>query len=62
MRAYLAGKGDKRTVGVNASLGYFGAPVTATSLVPKGAFMQGQIALADWLQQQKHPTQVEKAS
>lgn len=59
MRAYIEGRGDGRAVGVDASLGYFGAPVTDTSLVPTGAFMQGKIALASWLQQQA--TQVEKA-
>lgn len=61
MRTYLAAKGDSRSVGVDASLGYFGAPVTATSLVPTGTFMQGQTALADWLRQQNHASQVEKA-
>ncbi|MBW9056534.1 SDR family oxidoreductase [Rhizobium mesosinicum] len=61
MRTYLAAKGDRRSVRVDASLGYFGAPVTATSLVPMGAFMRGEIAFSDWLQQQTHATQVEKA-
>jgi uncharacterized protein YbjT (DUF2867 family) len=61
MRSYLAAKGDGRAVGVDASLGYFGAPVTATSLVPTGDFIQGRITLADWLRQQNNETKVEKS-
>lgn len=59
MRAYLAAKGDARPVSVDASLTYFGAPVSGTSLVPLGASMNGKITLADWLREQGNVKQTE---
>lgn len=46
---YLQAKGDSRKVTVDASLGYLGAPVNQTSLVPTGESLRGQITLADYL-------------
>lgn len=50
MRAYLKGKGDPRTVSKDASLGYFGSPVAARSLVPEMPASIGETSLKEWLQ------------
>lgn len=49
MKAYLEARGDARNVSADAALGYFGAPVTTTSIVPTGDSLTGKIPLADWL-------------
>jgi uncharacterized protein YbjT (DUF2867 family) len=52
MKTYLDARGDERTVSIDASLGYFGAPVGAMSLVPNGPSMKGRTTLAQWIEKQ----------
>ncbi len=61
MKDYLDAKGDTRAVSADASLGYFGAPVSEMSLVPTGASLNGKITLADWIISQNSVKEEEKA-
>ncbi len=55
VQTYLKATGDGRAVEADASATYFGAPVSATSLVPTGDAKQGATTLEAWLQHQKSP-------
>ena len=48
-RRWLRNRGDEREVVVDHSVGYFGAIVDDTSLVPGGDARIGRITFADWL-------------
>ncbi len=47
--AYLDAQGDTRRVIADAAVEYFGATVTAGSLVPNREFIAGRLTLAEWL-------------
>ena len=47
--AYLDAQGDTRRVIADAAIEYFGATVTAGSLVPNREFIAGRLTLAEWL-------------
>ena len=59
MRNYLEAKGDTRTVSAETALGYFGATINETSLVPTGDAIQGQLTLAEFLHREVNPKQTE---
>lgn len=52
MGQYLKAQGDQRIVVSDSSLGYFGAAVDRTSLVPNGEALSGAITLTEWLHRQ----------
>lgn len=48
-KSYLKSKGDTRPVSSDPVLGYFGASVQTSSLVPRGDTLKGTTTLTQWL-------------
>lgn len=48
-KSYLGSKGDTRAVSSDPVLGYFGASVETSSLVPRGDTLKGTTTLMQWL-------------